>query len=316
MKLRVSVVEYLNTAPLVWGFTHGPLAGRYELQFAVPSQCAEALRTGAADIGIIPAIEYQRMDDVVMFPEVAVAARGAVRSILLLAKKPVEQARRFALDASSRSSQALVRILAKRLWRIEPEFFPAAPDPVQMLREADAALLIGDPALEVQVRLEESGEKKSRHEFVSAGKEKDWPVPGLPALHVYDVAEAWRELTGLPCVLAVWVARREAATPEVVADFLASKEHGLARLKEIAEWAAVQLALPAAALESYLRENIEFSLGADTCAGLELYFRCCAEDGLIPRAKPIEWAARAAASSGEERAGVGEGGAKVAARII
>src|SRR5690348_18437019 len=106
-KLRISIVEFLNTAPLVWGFTDGPLAGRYDLSFTVPSKCAEALRQGAADIAIIPAIEYQRIENLTILPGMSVAAKSEVRSILLIAKKPIERARRIALDTSSRSSVAL-----------------------------------------------------------------------------------------------------------------------------------------------------------------------------------------------------------------
>src|SRR5271156_2141243 len=117
-KLRISIVEFLNTAPLVWGFTDGPLAGKYDLSFTVPSQCAEALRRGDADIAIIPSIEHQRMENIVVLPGMAVAAKNEVCSILVVAKKPIELAQRIALDTSSRASQALVRILADGLWNI------------------------------------------------------------------------------------------------------------------------------------------------------------------------------------------------------
>ena len=103
-KLRVSIVEYLNAAPLVWGFTDGPLAGKYDLSFTVPSQCAEELRRGDADLGIIPSIEYQRIDGVVALPGMAIASKHEVRSLLVVAKKPIEMAKRIALDTSSRST--------------------------------------------------------------------------------------------------------------------------------------------------------------------------------------------------------------------
>src|SRR5580692_1446673 len=106
-KLRISIVEFLNSAPLVWGFTDGPLEGRYDLSFTVPSLCAEALRAGEADIAIIPAVEYQRMDGMVILPDMAVASKNEVRSILLLSKKPIDKVRRLALDTNSRSSVAL-----------------------------------------------------------------------------------------------------------------------------------------------------------------------------------------------------------------
>ena len=290
-KLRISVVEYLNTAPLVWGFTDGPLRGRYELSFTVPSLCAEALRRGDVDVAIIPSIEYQRMEGVVALPGMAVAAKGEVRSILVVGKKPIELARRIALDRCSRSSAALVRLLCAGRWGIQPEFLEAEPDPAAMLSQADAALVIGDPALRVAVKMDMLAGKRPSGEFCCSGDSSELPVPGLQTLFVYDVAHQWREMTGQPCVLAIWVGRRAAITPEVVADFLASKEYGMARIDEIAEGAALKLDLPAKALEEYLRESIDFSLDADNRAGLELYFRECAKAGLIPRAKPLELAA-------------------------
>ncbi len=290
-RLRISIVEYLNTAPLVWGFTDGPLQGRYDLSFTVPSLCAEALRNGAADVAIIPAIEYQRMDNVVVLPGMAVAAKGEVRSILVVAKKPIDRARRMALDRSSRSSAALVRLLCAGYWGISPEFIDVDPDPAPMLAQADAALLIGDPALRISLKAEALMRKRPSGEPCCTGDPSDQPVPGIDTLFLYDVAHQWREMTGRPCVLALWVGRRETVTPEVVADFLVSKEYGLARVAEIAEGAALKLDLPAKALERYLRENIDFSLDEENRAGLELYFQRCAEAGLIPRAKPLEFAA-------------------------
>jgi len=290
-KLRISIVEYLNTAPLVWGFTNGPLCGRYELSFTVPSLCAEALRGGQADVAIIPAIEYQRMEGVVALPGMAIAAKGEVRSIVVIAKKPIGQARRIALDRSSRSSTALVRLLCARHWGISPEFIEMEPDPAAMLSQADAALLIGDPALRVSLKAEALVSKLPSSEICCGGDPSDQPVPGVDTLFLYDVAYQWREMTGQPCVLALWVARREAATPEVAADFLASRDYGMARIAEIAEDAAQQLGLPAVALERYLRENIDFSLDAENRAGLELYFERCAEAGLIPCTRPLEFVA-------------------------
>ncbi len=288
-KLRISIVEYLNTAPLVWGFTDGPLKGKYELEFTVPSQCAESLRRGTADVAIIPAVEYQRMDHVVVLPGMSVAAKGPVRSILVIAKKPIEMAKRIALDTSSRSSQALVRILCKERWNITPDFVPAAPEPSAMLDEADAALLIGDPALRVVVKMDEMAARMASDGTCCGGDPNDLPVPGHETLFVYDVAHEWREMTGLPCVLALWVARRGAATPEVLSDFIASKEYGMARLLAIAEGAEAKLKMPAEELESYLRNNIDFSLDEENLSGLELYFQKCTELGLIPRAKAVEF---------------------------
>ena len=289
-KLRISIVEFLNTAPLVWGFTDGPLAGKYDLSFTVPSQCAEALRRGDVDIAIIPSIEYQRMDDVIALPGMAIASKREVRSLLVVAKKPIEKAKRIALDTSSRSTAALVRMLAAERWKISPEFVDAAPEPSEMLKSADAALVIGDPALRISLKMDALGTQTPGDDGCCQGDPEDMPVPGFETLYVYDVVHQWREMTGRPCVLAIWVARRDAVTPEVVADFLASKQYGLERVREIGEAASIKLDLPPGALERYLTENINFDLDEENLAGLRLYFEKAAATGLIPRARAIEFA--------------------------
>lgn len=288
-KPRISIVEYLNTAPLVWGFTEGPLTGKYDLSFTLPSQCAEALRRGDADIAIIPAIEYQRIENIVALPGMAIAAKGEVRSILVVAKKPIEMAKKIALDASSRSSAALVRLLANEYWKIKPEYVEASPDPSEMLKRADAALVIGDPALRVALKMEALSGKVPSEEQCCQGDPDELPVPGFETIFVYDIAHQWREMTGKPCVLAIWAGRRNVLTGEVVADFQASKQYGLKRLREIAEAASIKLDLPPRALERYLIENIHFDLDREYLAGLKLYFEKAAAAGLIPELRPIEF---------------------------
>jgi predicted solute-binding protein len=287
-KLRISIVQYLNTAPLVWGFTNGPLRGKYDLSFTVPSQCAEQLRTGQADIAIIPAIEYQRIDDLAILPDMAIASKKQVRSLLVIAKKPIEQVRSFALDRSSRSTQTLTRILCAEKWKIAPEFFEAPPDLGAMLNQADAALVIGDPALRIAVGIEKNSWPGTQGQTISQAATLG--INNSELLYVYDVVGEWRTLTGLPAVLAVWAARRDVATPELATDFLASRDLGLSRIPEICLDAARELELPADKLESYLRDNIDFSLDQENRRGLELYFAHAAKLGLIPQAKPIEWA--------------------------
>jgi chorismate dehydratase len=288
-KLRISIVQYLNTAPLVWGFTNGPLRGKYDLSFTVPSQCAEQLRTGSADVAIIPVIEYQRIGDLAILQDMAIASKKEVRSLLIIAKKPIEQVKSFALDGSSRSTQTLTRILCAKKWKIAPEFFEASPDLGAMLQQADAALLIGDPALRIAVGIERNSWPGAEGQTICQAATLG--IIGAELLHVYDVVSEWRSLTGLPAVLAVWAARRDIATPDVTADFLASRDFGLSRIPEISFDAAHELELSQRVLESYLRHNIDFSLDANNRRGLELYFDHAEKLGLIPQAKPIEWAA-------------------------
>jgi len=288
-KLRISIVQYLNTAPLVWGFTSGPLQGKYDLSFTVPSQCAEDLRAARADVAIIPAIEYQRIPGLAILPDMAIASKNQVRSLLIVSKKPIEQVKTFALDRSSRSTQALTRILCAEKWRIAPQFFEALPDLPEMLQQADAALLIGDPALRVSVGIEKDSWPGAAGQTIC--QSATLGMTNSELLYIYDVVGEWRALTGLPAVLAVWACRRELATAEVTADFIASRDFGLSRLAEISYEAAHDLELPQRALESYLRNNIDFSLDAENRRGLELYFEHAAKLGLTPATKPIEWAA-------------------------
>jgi len=287
-KLRISIVQYLNTAPLVLGLTDGPLRGKYDLSFTVPSKCAEDLRAGRADVAIIPAIEYQRIDNLVVLPDMSIASKRQVRSLLLVSKKPVREVRSLALDRSSRSTQALTRILCAEKWAIAPNFIEAAPNLAEMLMQSDASLLIGDPALRISLGIEKDSRPGAEGETICPAAQLG--ITSSELLYVYDVVGEWRSLTGLPAVLAVWAARRDVATPDVAADFIASRDFGLAHISEIAFDAARELELPAPALESYLCRNIDFSLDAENLSGLHLYYEYAAQLGLIPLAKPVEWA--------------------------
>lgn len=288
-KLRISIVQYLNTAPLVWGFTDGPLRGKYDLSFTVPSQCAEALRTCAADVAIIPAIEYQRIPNLVILPGMAIASKARVRSLLLISKMPIERARSIALDGSSRSTQALTRILCDRLWRTAPDFFEMPPDLPTMLERADAALLIGDPALRLAIGVEPEAQRTRSRELLCTGAAAG--LPQVEMLYICDVVEEWRALTEMPAVLAVWAARPEIVTPAVIEDFQNSRDLGLQNLVPICERAAADLRLPAEELHRYLTENIDFSLDEDNLRGLSAYFALAAEMQLIPRSGAISIAA-------------------------
>jgi predicted solute-binding protein len=287
-KLRISIVQYLNTAPLIWGFTNGPLQGKYDLSFTVPSQCAEALRSGAADIAIIPAIEYQRIDDLVVLPGMAIASRKQVRSLLLVSKKRIHDVESIALDSSSRSTQALTRILCVDSWKIAPDFFEASPDLSAMLAKADAALLIGDPALRLSISVATKSWAGPDGESICQGSTGG--VANAEELHVYDMVEEWQRATGLPAVLAIWAAKRNVVTPEVLADFAASRDYGLARIAQISKQSSLEMNLPTALLSAYLTFNIDFSLSAANRQGLEHFYDRAAALELIPEAKPIDWA--------------------------
>jgi chorismate dehydratase len=284
-KLRISIVQYLNTAPLVRGFTHGPLQGKYELSFTVPSLCAEALRNREADVAIIPAIEYQRIPNLVILPNLSIASKNRVRSLLIISTGPIEQARTIALDASSRSTQALTKILCARLWKISPQFIELPPDPQSMLQSADAALLIGDPALRLSIDIESHATTGPQGEhIVPAGAVG---IANAKILHIYDIVEQWRKLTKLPAVLAIWAAYKDVSTPQLAADFQSSLAFGQAHLDEICRDASKSLNLPTADLHRYLTENIDFTLDPENLQGLSRFFTEAQSLNLVPRPHAI-----------------------------
>lgn len=265
-KPRVSVVRYLNTAPLVWGMQHGPQAGRFELSMTAPALCAEAVRHGEAEVGIIPAIEYQRMERLEIVPGVSISSEAPVHSVVMFSNVPVEQVRSVAVDESSRTSAALLAILLRRFYGLQVEFTPAAPDATAMLRQADAALVIGDPAM--------------HHRGV--------------AQHVYDLASEWRRFTNLPFVFAVWAGPESAHLADYGGLFRASRDYGLAHLEDIAAEFAPRHQMTPEAVKFYLTRNINYNLEKSHLAGLRLFFRLALEEGLIPRLQELRLAGRGA----------------------
>jgi chorismate dehydratase len=238
--LRLGVVPYLNVAPIIHGLRGD---ARFELVPEVPSLLSESLHRGDVDLGMIPTIEYPGHGYAIV-PGIAIASRGAVRSVRLFHRGPVEAIRRVALDTSSRTSAALVRILLRERLGRDPEYVDMGPDLGAMLEAADAALVIGDPALD---------------------HEDDAPT--------LDLGAEWRALTGLPFVFAFWAGRPDALGPEDVAALQASLRAGMAAIPEIA--AAYPRRAPGRQgdNEAYLRDSIVFDLGPAERAGLEEFYR-------------------------------------------
>ncbi len=267
-RLRISAISYLNTAPLMWDFEHGEAGRRFDISYTLPSACARDLASGAADIGIIPAAAYAQTPGLRVLPEVAIASRRAVRSILLVTKMPIDRVRTVALDTSSMTSVALTKILFEKWLGGGRTFTPMTPDIDNMLAEHDAALVIGDPALKID---------RSRY----------------PAL---DLAEEWIRHTGKPFVFAFW-AVRGAALAEVdpslslAETFRESRDHGLeARsLNQIAREWAPRLEISENDVREYLTENIHYQLDAGCLEGLRLFYRYGAEVGVLPMAPELRF---------------------------
>jgi chorismate dehydratase len=277
-RLRVSAISFLNTAPLMWDFEQGKvpassevkIAGNLEIAYTVPSRCARELARGGADIGIIPAITYASVPNLAILPDVAIAARGPVRSILLVSKVPQEKIRSVATDSSSRTSVALAEVLFRNFLGGQREFQEMEPDLEPMLRQHDAALLIGDSALRI-------------------------PLQGS-GYEVYDLAEMWRRYTGHSFVFAFWAIRmlalQEADREQDVAQiFRESRDHGLEpeNVEQIARLWAPHLGISELEIRNYLTQNIHYFFDDDACRGLELFYRYAAECGLIAAAPPLRF---------------------------
>jgi len=269
--LRISAISFLNTAPLMWDFYNQPapeIADNFNFRYDVPSTCAQALREGNADIGIIPVITTASIPDLAVIPGVCIAALNQVRSILLISKKPIEQIDRVAVDTSSRTSVALTQVLLTKFFGGKRELVPMAPVLEPMLRECDAGLLIGDPALLAKTN----------------------------GYHSYDLAEIWRERTGKPFVFAVWAVRKAALAEmrpglDVAGIFQRSRDHGLepANLERISAQWSERLGLTRESVREYLTRNIHYQLDPACLDGLLLYFHYAAELGLIDRAPQLEF---------------------------
>ncbi|MFC5864217.1 menaquinone biosynthetic enzyme MqnA/MqnD family protein [Acidicapsa dinghuensis] len=283
--LRIAAINFLNPAPLMWDFNHEPhksqLAQRYQLELMLPSACADRLALpiytpGAADIGLIPIAALATTPGLRVIPGCTIASRRKVRSILLVrrANQLFSQIRTVAADTSSRSSLAYTRILFRKWWNPGVIFLPSPPDLDRMLEKADAAILIGDPALyaleERQNREERTGE----------------------SLIYHDVAEEWITHTGSTWVAAVWAIREESIArsgrtiEDIASDFTASRDRGLANIETLVkEWSA-RLPLPAATIRTYLTENIYYYLDENCQKGIQRFFDLAVETGVLPSYEP------------------------------
>jgi chorismate dehydratase len=278
--VRVAAIDFLNPAPLMWDFEHPPrnatLAQRYQVHYTQPSLCADELLANRADLGLIPIASLT--PDLAIVPGCTIASLDRVRSIELIVKqKPgsaedvdpvLASVRTIAADTASRSSLAYAQILFRKFIHTDPEFVPAPADPVAMLAHADAALLIGDPAL---LALE------SRRRIEQAAG---------PCLWI-DMAHEWRTRTSLPWVAAVWAVRPEALTAatvsaaQLIEDLQQSRDHGLAHIDSlVAEWTP-RIAIPPETIRHYLTRNIHYTLDDDCVATVQLFRRYAAEAAIL-----------------------------------
>ena len=262
MKLRVSFINFLNSVPLGWGFLHDEQRENFELSFDVPSECAQRLATGAADVGLIPVIEYQRIPGLRVLPGMSISAKREVKSVLFVSQKPLREIRTVAVDTSSRTSVALLRVLLEIFHqRVGLTYRAQPPIPEIMLANCDAALIIGNPALHLN----------------STG------------LRVYDLAHEWAKFTGLPFVFAFWAVADGVLLGANLDTFYRSKEAGLAAIEEIADSYSNSLGLDHYDIREYLQRHLDYSLDEANLKGLKMFYELARRLDLIPAIQPIRF---------------------------
>jgi len=255
----------------MWDFEHpplsAPLALRYQIDRISPSECASRLANGKADIGLIPIAALATTPGLRILPGSTIASKGRVRSLLLVrrAAQPLAALRSVAADTASRTTLAYARILFHKWGNPGVPFLPHAADLDAMLQSADAAILIGDPAL---LSLEERANRfeRSQEELVYHG-----------------LAHEWHTLTGLPFVSAVWGAAHGSPLDESVTDdFNQSRIHGLQNIDALVDEWSNRLPIPEQTIRSYLTANIHYVLDEECLEGMTGFFRAAAELGILP----------------------------------
>lgn len=260
---RLAASSYLNSAPLLWSFLHGRQQNVAQLVTdAAPARCAELLAGGQVEAALVPIIEYQRIPEIRVVPDVCVGSHSAVRSVVLVSKyEDLKKVRSVALDRSSRTSQALVKIIFMEFLGSEPSWQSSRPDLMLMMQSNDAGLLIGDPGMTIPPK----------------------------NLHVFDLATLWHRLTDTGFVFAMWMARAAAVEAIREVDFAAVRDEGLEQIERIVAEYKNQVPLSREEMKEYLTGNITFQVDESLDKGMRLYFELARKHGLIENNKPLEF---------------------------
>ncbi len=277
---RISASSYSNTAPLIWSFLYGANRGKFELILDnAPARSAELLAQNRIDAALVPVIEYQRINDVLLVPKVCVGARERVRSVCLVTKGgELKDVKSVALDVSSKTSVALTKIIFREFLGVEPVYKQTKPNLTEMLSESDCALLIGDPALMIA----DSG-------FGIWDLTDRRPPITDHRFRKFDLAETWKGFTGFGFVFAMWMANKDKAKPARTIDFAAARDEGLVHLDEIISNYESEITLPRADFKKYLAENISYTIDDSMEKGLALYYDLAHKHGLIEKRKDLDF---------------------------
>jgi chorismate dehydratase len=278
-KNKISIVKYLNAVPLAWGILEGPQKDAFEPVLSTPSECAQQLVKGSVDIGLIPSIEYQRIKGCRIVPGPAVAALYQVRSVILVSVVPLWRVKTVACDNSSRTSVALARIIFDEFYHVRPDFRPAEPELANMLSQNDAALLIGDRALKFM----------EENDRPNLDRQKPLLRLGSEPLEIFDLAERWRFLTGLPFVFAFWAVGERFTDGGVVDTLKASRDFGVANIPTIAEKYSEPLQIKKEFLQAYLERNVHYYMDTACIDALQLFYEKAARAGVIKSVRSLQF---------------------------
>ncbi len=249
--MRLGCLPYLNVRPLVYTLERGGLPEGWEFVYAPPAVLAGMLTKKEIAAAPVSSFACFMNPDFGICPGICIAADGPVNSVLLLSKKPVESIGTVALDTSSLSGANMLRIILKEAYGLTPRFVRSDPDPVNMLKLADAAMVIGDPAML-------------------------FPKEGLCML---DLAEEWKKLTGLPAVFAVWAGK--GIDSELIEVLHTAKETGMTMLPQIADTESKRLGLPYDVCFDYLSRIMVYDLGDKERQGFDLFREKAIAHGLL-----------------------------------
>ncbi len=255
MSCRIGCVPFLNARPLVFGIEH-------IIQECVPSRLADLLHRGQFDVGLVPTAEVLLHNQYDILDGIAIASQGAVASVLLIHRLPIEKITRVGTDTASRTSVMLLRILLKQQYGIEPEFYPLPHG--AKLSEHEAMLLIGDSAIWYSLQSLD------------------------PSAKILDLGEAWLKLTGLPFVYAVWAGQKGMfeRMPEIALLLRNAKSNGLANIDQIVQ--DTNEATPEFRRE-YLTRFIRFDLGKTEKEAVSRFQKYAVEMGLVPACHDLRY---------------------------
>ena len=241
--LKISAVSYLNTIPFIHGLKQSELIKTIDLQLDYPSICADKLINGTVDLALVPVAVIPKLKEAYIISDYCIGANGAVDTVCLYSDVPIEEIESIALDYQSRTSVALLKILLKEYWQLNPELKKANVGFEENIKGNHAALVIGDRAFALN----------TKHAYI------------------YDLSAIWKEMTGLPFVFAAWVANTK-LPQDFIISFNKALEKGLSNIDKA-------LALEGDSYpncenpEDYLNNKISYNLDIEKQKGMELFLR-------------------------------------------